>query len=245
MGQRPRPLTRAPAAVRPLSREVIAEPVHEQLRAAGLPVPGTEPDDRTPEPPDALSDEARRAGLEALARELLHLVDPDPTRAGLADTPRRWAQWWMERLAAPTATLDTTFDRDDIGSVEQVDQLVVVSGIRVWSLCEHHLLPFWCDLAIGYKADQLVLGLSKFARIAQLYAQRLQVQERLVQDIRTHLVTILETEDVAVIARGEHLCMTMRGARSPHRMTSSAIGGIFRHSDAARAEFLRLASMQD
>lgn len=192
---------------------------------------------RTPAP--ALTSDERRARLERVAHDLLALVDPDPSREGLADTPRRFAAWWEERLAPPPQRLDTTFDGADL-SVHTVDQMVVVSGIRVWSLCEHHLLPFWCDVSVGYIARDRVLGLSKFARIAHLYGQRLQVQERLVHDIRAHLVDTLGTDDVAVLARGEHLCMTMRGARTPALMSSNAIGGRFRDIPV-RDEFLRLA----
>lgn len=183
-------------------------------------------------PPEA---DPRRARLEGLCRDLLALVDPDPTRPDLADTPRRWAAWWMDRIAPPPERMGTTFD------AVQTDQMVVVSGMRVWSLCEHHLLPFWCDVSIGYVARGRILGLSKFARIAHHHARKLQVQERLVQDIAAHIRRLADTDDVAVLARGEHLCMTMRGARTPALMTSSALSGIFRDDPAARAEFLTLA----
>jgi len=182
----------------------------------------------------------QREHLERIARELLALVDPDPARPGLADTPRRFAAWWLDRLSPPPERLHTTFDNELVA--QQTDQMVVVSGMRVWSLCEHHLLPFWCDVSVGYIARDRVLGLSKFARIAHLYAQRLQVQERLVQDIRSHLVGVIGTEDVAVLARGEHLCMTMRGARTPALMTSSALGGMFRSHAEVRSEFMQLAT---
>jgi GTP cyclohydrolase I len=184
----------------------------------------------------------REARLQVLCRELLTLVDPEPERPGLADTPRRWASWWMERLqpAAGAARMDTTFGAEVTAQV--TDQLVLVTGMRVWSLCEHHLLPFYCDVAVGYVATERVLGLSKFARIAHHHAAKLQVQERLVQDIRSHVVRVTGTEDVGVVARGEHLCMTMRGVRTPALMTSSALGGTFRANAAARAELLQLVA---
>jgi GTP cyclohydrolase I len=120
------------------------------------------------------------------------------------------------------------------------DQMVVVSGIRVWSLCEHHLLPFWCEIAIGYVATDRVLGLSKFARIAHQCAHRLQVQERLTHEIADAIQQVTGAADVAVLGRGEHLCMTMRGIRTPALMTSSVMRGAFLTTPAARAEFLQL-----
>jgi GTP cyclohydrolase I len=117
--------------------------------------------------------------------------------------------------------------------------MVCVSGMRVSSLCEHHLLPFWCDVSIGYIPDRKVLDLSKFARIAQQFAHRLQLQERLGQQIADEISRITGTENVAVVLKGEHLCMTARGIRTPGLMTSSIMRGVFRASET-RMEFLRL-----
>lgn len=179
----------------------------------------------------------KQAELEALCRQLLAIVDADPSREALQDTPRRWAAWWMERLHPPAENMGTVFEHTE------TDQMVVVSGIRVWSLCEHHLLPFWCDVSIGYVTGTKILGLSKFARIAHHHGRKLQVQERLVKDIQQDIADRCGTENVAVVARGEHLCMTMRGARTPALMTSSALGGVFRSDAAARAEFFQLAGV--
>ena len=175
-----------------------------------------------------------RARVEAIGRDLLTALgipETDSTR----DTPKRWAKWWAEFLNYRDDRMETTF------KVEQADQLVVVSGVRVWSLCEHHLLPFSCNLAMGYIVKERVLGLSKFGRIAHFHAHRLNVQERLVTDIAQHLSRVTGSEDVAVVAHGEHLCMTMRGVRTPATMTSSAMYGVFRTNSDARAEFLHLA----
>src|SRR6266852_1132367 len=98
------------------------------------------------------------------------------------------------------------------------EQLVCVSGIRVASLCEHHLLPFWCDVSIGYIPDEKVLGLSKFARIAQQFAHRLQLQDRLGEQIADELSRITGTQNVAVVLKGENYCMAAGGIRSPARM---------------------------
>jgi GTP cyclohydrolase I len=120
------------------------------------------------------------------------------------------------------------------------DQMVCVSGIRVTSLCEHHLLPFWCDVAIGDIPDEKFLGLSKFARIAHQFAHRLQLQERLGHQIADEISRITGTENVAVVLKGEHVCMTARGIRTPGLMTSSVMRGVFRTQSNTRMEFLRL-----
>jgi len=118
--------------------------------------------------------------------------------------------------------------------------MVIVSGIKVWSLCEHHLLPFWCNITIGYIAKNKVLGLSKFGRIAHKYAHQLQIQEQLVSQIADEVCSVTDSNDVAVLAEGEHLCMTMRGIRTPAIMKSSVMRGVFRDKPEARQEFLDL-----
>lgn len=172
--------------------------------------------------------------LLRIGRELLQAIGEDPERDGLKDTPRRFADWWEEFICYHPGSLDTCFE-----SVT-TDQMVTVSDMRVWSLCEHHLLPFWCDVSIGYIAGEQVLGLSKFARIAHKYAHTLQLQERLCHQIADEVTQIVGTEDVAVLASGQHLCMAMRGIRTPGTMTSSVMRGVFRSSSEARMEFLTL-----
>lgn len=165
---------------------------------------------------------------------LLLAVGEDPQREGLQETPHRWARWWQEFTNYNPGNTDTTFE-----SIE-ADQMIVVKGIKVWSLCEHHLLPFWCEIAIGYISKERVLGLSKFARIAQKHSHRLQIQEALVRDIAIDVSSLALTDDVAVLAAGEHLCMQMRGIRSEGVLISSYMGGSFRSEQAVRAEFLSL-----
>jgi GTP cyclohydrolase IA len=172
--------------------------------------------------------------LLALGRELLIAIGEDPERDGLRETPRRWADAWREFIEYDPGTTETTF-----ASVAS-DQLVCVSGMRVASLCEHHLLPFWCDVSIGYIPNDKVLGLSKFARIAQQFAHRLQLQERLGEQIADEISRITGTQNVAVVLKGEHYCMTARGIRMPGRMTSSVMRGVFRTESQTRMEFLRL-----
>lgn len=172
--------------------------------------------------------------VKTLTRQLLVALGEDPERAGLLDTPRRVADYWREFLQYDPGNHDTMFE-----SVT-ADQMVVVSGMRVWSACEHHLLPFWCDVTVGYITPTKVLGLSKFGRIAQKHAHQLQLQERLVEDIACDLRHIIQSDNVAVLAQGEHLCMTMRGIRMPAVMTSSALHGCFKQTEV-RAEFMALA----
>lgn len=172
--------------------------------------------------------------VESIARDLLAAIGEDVTREGLQDTPRRFAKWWAEFIDYDPGTLNTVFE------IEQTDQMVIVTGMKVWSLCEHHLLPFWCNISIGYIASTKLLGLSKFGRIAHKHAHRLQVQERLIAGIADELQAILDTDNVAVLAEGEHLCMTMRGIQTPALMKSSVMRGVFMSDAAARSEFLSL-----
>lgn len=180
-----------------------------------------------------MSKKIDHAKVKSLVTELLEALGEDPTREGLKETPRRIANFWREFIEYDAGKLDTTF------SAIKHNQMVCVTGMRVWSMCEHHMLPFWCDVSIGYIANDKVLGLSKFARIAHKHAHKLTLQEQLVSDISNDLVEILGTKDVAVLAKGEHLCMTMRGIQTPHRMISSALNGQF-HNPEQRMEFLRL-----
>lgn len=174
------------------------------------------------------------AAVERIGRDLLLALGEDPDREGLIETPRRFAGAWLELMQYEPGNMDTTFE-----SVTS-DQMVVVSGIRVWSVCEHHLLPFWCDYSIGYVPGRQVLGLSKFARIAHHHAHSLQLQERLTQQIADTISQLAATQDVAVFGTGVHLCMVMRGIKTPGRMSSSIMRGVFRYSEAARAEFFSL-----
>jgi len=173
--------------------------------------------------------------LKVLVRELLIALGEDPDREGLLETPRRIANFWREFIEYDPGKLNTTF------SSVRHDQMVAVTGMRVWSMCEHHMLPFWCDVSVAYIAEDKVLGLSKFARIAHKNAHALSLQEKLVADISDDLKRFLGTDNVAVLAKGEHLCMTMRGIQTPHRMISSVLEGQFREPET-RAEFMALVN---
>ncbi|MEV0536762.1 GTP cyclohydrolase I FolE [Kitasatospora sp. NPDC050463] len=153
-----------------------------------------------------------------LYRQLLAALGEDPQREGLRETPERVARWWAEFLDHVPGRTDTVFAQDLSADGEQ---LVVVRGISTWSLCEHHLLPMQLDLTIGYVPGEQVLGLSKFARIAQAHAHRLQLQERIVEGIAADVAKATGAADVGVVAEGEHLCMSMRGVRAEQARTLS------------------------
>ncbi|MER5474019.1 GTP cyclohydrolase I [Streptomyces sp. NPDC002935] len=174
--------------------------------------------------------------LESLARQLLAEIGEDPNREGLLDTPRRYAKWWREFVNYDAGKIETIFE-----SVAD-NQMVLVSDMQVWSLCEHHLLPFNCSLTVAYRSNDKLLGLSKFARIAHKHAHKLQVQERLVADIAAEIASVTDSPDVAVIGRGEHLCMTMRGIRTGAVMTSAVMRGVFGEDGPQRTELLTLAN---
>ena len=173
--------------------------------------------------------------LQSLGRELLIAIGENPDEDRIKDTPLRWAKWWREFIDYDSGKIDTAFES------KATDQMVVVSGMRVWSLCEHHLLPFWADVSIGYIPNGKVLGLSKFGRIAKKCGSRLQIQERFVQEIAAEVQALTGSPHVAVLAQGEHLCMTMRGIRTPAVMTSSVMEGFFREQPEVRAEFMSIA----
>jgi GTP cyclohydrolase IA len=140
--------------------------------------------------------------LERIGRSLLLAIGEDPTREGLKMTPNRFARWWKEFIDYDPGTIETTFAFESF----RTDQMVVCAGVSVFSLCEHHLLPFKCEISMAYIATEHVLGLSKFARIAQKYSHRLQVQERLVHQIADEITAITDARDVAVLAASIFAC---------------------------------------
>jgi GTP cyclohydrolase IA len=167
---------------------------------------------------------------------ILTAIGEKPMREGLRETPQRFAKMWAEFIEYEPGKTETTFAHESIA-----DQMVCVSGMRVYSMCEHHILPFWCDVSVAYIPNGKIMGLSKFARIAKKFARRLQNQERLVSQIAEEIRRISGTDDVAVQASGQHLCMMMRGAETPATMHSSALTGVFLNPEgAARAEFTAL-----
>jgi GTP cyclohydrolase I len=182
-------------------------------------------------------DHARAA---AAVRELLIAVGEDPDREGLQATPDRVARAYREIFAGlhvdPDDVLQTTFD-------EHHDELVLVKDIPLYSTCEHHLVPWHGKAAVGYIPgdDGRITGLSKLARVVDLYARRPQVQERLTSQVADAVMRRLQPHGVIVVVQAEHLCMAMRGIRKPGSLTmTSAVRGIFKEDPRSRAEALSL-----
>jgi GTP cyclohydrolase I len=180
------------------------------------------------------------ARIEGAVREILIAVGEDPDRDGLKDTPARVARSYAEQFAGmrqrPEDVLTTIFDADH-------DEMVLVRDIEVYSTCEHHLVPFFGFAHIGYIPNEKgqITGLSKLARLVDVYARRPQVQERMTSQVADALMGTLEPRGVVVVVEAEHLCMTMRGVRKPGAKTlTSAVRGIFRDSDRTRAEAMSL-----
>ncbi len=176
---------------------------------------------------------------EAAVRELLIAIGEDPDREGLLDTPARVARAYAEMTAGlwqdPAKALATTFD---LGH----DEMILVKDIEVWSICEHHLVPFTGVAHVGYvpSEDGRITGLSKLARLVDVYAKRPQVQERLTTQVADSLMELLEPRGAIVVIECEHLCMTMRGVRKPGAKTiTSAVRGQLR-DPVTRAEAMSL-----
>ncbi len=187
-----------------------------------------------------MTDRIDSARAEAAVRELLVAIGEDPDRPGLQDTPARVARAYAETFAGlwqdPYDILATTFD-------ENHDELVLVKDIPMYSTCEHHLVPFHGVAHVGYipGADGRVTGLSKVARLVEVYARRPQVQERMTRQIADALDDVLKPQGVIVVIEAEHLCMAMRGIRKPGTTTvTSAVRGIFRDNAATRSEAMSL-----
>jgi len=204
-------------------------------------VDGVGQDPRTGDPvadlPEGQVDQPR---IEAAVREVLAAIGEDPERAGLRDTPARVARAYAEMFAGlaqdPYEVLATTFD-------EGHDELVLVKDIPMYSTCEHHLVPFHGVAHVGYIPghDGRVTGLSKLARLVEVYARRPQVQERMTRQIADALFDALHPRGVIVVIEAEHLCMAMRGIRKPGATTTtSAVRGIFRENASTRSEAMGL-----
>jgi GTP cyclohydrolase I len=182
---------------------------------------------------------SQQAAIEGLTRELLAHLGEDPDRQGLLETPARVArayrfltQGYEQRLT--DIVKNAIFD-------EKYDEMVIVRNIHFASLCEHHLLPFLGHAHVAYLPDGRVIGLSKLPRIVDMFARRLQLQERLTVQIAECIDEILKPKGVAVVIEAEHLCMSMRGVeKQDSRAVTSAMLGSFRRQDRTRGEFLSL-----
>lgn len=180
------------------------------------------------------------ARAQAAVRELLLAIGEDPQREGLRDTPARVARAYEEIFAGhyidPADVLETTFE-------EGHDELVLVKDIPLYSVCEHHLVPWHRSAAVGYVPGPTgrVVGLSKVARLVDLYAKRLQLQERLTAEVADAVQSRLAATGAIVFVQGQHLCMAMRGIQKPGSITvTSAVRGVFKTDSCARDEAMTL-----
>ncbi|MBM4008388.1 MAG: GTP cyclohydrolase I FolE [Planctomycetes bacterium] len=192
----------------------------------------------------------RNAPLDAEAtaaldhvRALLEYIGEDPNREGLVDTPRRVALALREHFIGytmdPAKELARTFSE-----IEGYDQMVLLTGIDVHSHCEHHMVPFVGKAHVAYIPSGRVVGLSKLAKVVEIFAKRLQVQEKLTAQIANSIQEHLQPLGVAVVVQARHFCMCYRGVRQPHAWTTtSKLTGVFLEDPATRSEFLRLISI--
>lgn len=177
-------------------------------------------------------------GLAELTQSWLETIGEDPEREGLLKTPQRVAKAWDFITSGYQQDLATLAN----GAVFQAEgsEMVVVKDIEFYSMCEHHMLPFFGRAHIGYIPNAKILGLSKFARIADMFARRLQVQERLTTQIAQAVQELLEPRGVGVVLEGTHLCMAMWGVEKQHSTTVTTSGcGLFREDPATRKEFMQ------
>ena len=174
--------------------------------------------------------------IEGAVRLILEEIGEDPERDGLRSTPERMHRMYRELTAGYHVDVDRLMNR----ALFDVDysEMVVVKDIPFYSLCEHHLLPFFGRAHVAYVPNGKVIGLSKIPRIVEMYARRLQVQERMTQEVAELLMERLEPRGVGVVLEATHLCAAMRGVRKPGTvMTTAAVLGLFRRNEKTRAEF--------
>ncbi|MBN1649033.1 MAG: GTP cyclohydrolase I FolE [Spirochaetales bacterium] len=181
--------------------------------------------------------------VESLIRQLLVEIGEDPAREGLVKTPERAAKAWEFLTSGYMKTAGDVIN----GAVFQseANNMIIVRDIEVYSLCEHHMLPFYGKVHIGYVARHKVLGVSKLARISDVYSRRLQIQERLTRQIAKAVMENADAVGVGVVMECKHLCMMMRGVEKQNSlMTTSSVLGSFQHDEKTRLEFLNLIGRQ-
>jgi len=181
--------------------------------------------------------------MEDAVRKILTTIGEDPDREGLIGTPGRVSRSFEYLMQGyrqdPSEILKSAI------FTEECNHMIIVRDIELYSMCEHHMLPFFGKCHIGYIARNKVYGVSKLARLVDCFSRRLQVQERLTQQIAAHLLEPIDAEGVGVVIEAQHLCMMMRGVgKQNSKMVTSAMLGSFRDDNATRSEFLRLIGME-
>ncbi|MXV82292.1 GTP cyclohydrolase I FolE [Candidatus Poribacteria bacterium] len=176
--------------------------------------------------------------LEGLYTKIIENLGEDPSRQGLVKTPHRAAKAMEFLTSGYHQSVDEILNRAIFD--EDYDEMVIVKEIEFYSLCEHHILPFWGKCHVGYLPRKRIVGLSKIPRIVDMFSRRLQVQERLTREIAESLENALDPRGVAVVIEGRHLCMMARGVQKQAPvMTTNVMRGTFREDSSTRAEFLR------
>lgn len=177
--------------------------------------------------------------VQRIVTDLLLEIGEDPKREGLLSTPKRVAKSY--EFLTSGYKMDVKKVMNNAIFEEKYDEMVIVKNIDFYSLCEHHMLPFYGKVHIAYLPDGKILGLSKFPRVVEVFARRLQVQERMTQQIAETLMQHLKPQGVAVVTEAFHMCMMMRGVEKQNSSaTSSSMLGVFREDTRTRAEFLNL-----
>jgi len=179
--------------------------------------------------------------VRELVRELLVEIGEDPDREGLVKTPDRVARAW--EFLSQGYRMDPDAVLNQAVFTQETNNMIVVRDIELYSMCEHHMLPFYGRAHVGYISAGKVLGVSKVARLVDLYARRLQIQERLTHQIAHSIMDLIHAEGVGVVIEARHLCMMMRGVEKQNSlMTTSSVLGSFHDDTATRAEFMSLIS---
>ena len=188
-----------------------------------------------------MSDKEKKR-LEEITKELLGLIGEDSTRQGLIKTPKRVAESWKFLSQGYHQNLNEIINEAIFD--ESAKDMIIVKDIEFYSLCEHHLIPFYGKAHVGYIPDGKIIGLSKIPRVIDFYARRLQVQERLTNQIATCIQDLLNPKGVAVVMEGRHFCMLMRGVQKQNSIAStSSMLGAFKDQSTTRNEFLKLVEV--
>ncbi len=177
--------------------------------------------------------------MEKLFKELLVKIGEDPTREGLVNTPNRMAEAYKFLTSGYNQKVDDVINNAYFTAED--NHMIIVKDIEIYSLCEHHMLPFIGKCHIGYIPKEKVLGVSKLARVVDMFSRRMQIQERLTEQIARTIMDKLDPVGVGVVIEAQHLCMMMRGVEKQNsKMITSAMHGSFRKDMATRTEFLQL-----